>query len=69
MDSRIRELAERYGTSLNEAVVSAISRGVGLAGDGTVHHDLDDLIGTWVPDDACDQALDAMDRIDPEIWS
>jgi len=38
--------------------------------DGTtqVHHDLDDLAGSWVADDKFDQAVKAMDQIDPELW-
>lgn len=32
------------------------------------HHDLDDLAGTWVDDPAFDQAIEAMDQVDPALW-
>ena len=67
-DQRLREAAAEYGTSLNAAAVAALSRGAGLSDDDVLHHDLDDLVGTWVQDDACDRALQAMDAVDEEVW-
>lgn len=68
-DALLRETAAEYGTSLNEAALAALMRGVGAAGTDTVeHHDLDALIGTWIQDPACDRALADMDKIDAEMW-
>ena len=30
--------------------------------------DLDDLVGTWVQDDAFDKAMAEMDRVDEDLW-
>jgi len=68
MDMRLREAAAEYGVSLNRAALSALSRGLGMEAEPIVHHDLDDIIGTWVQDDEFDKAMDEMDRVDPEMW-
>ena len=67
-DALLREAAVEYGTSLNQAALSALNRGLGTDSEAVVHHDLDDLIGTWVQDSECDRALAEMDRVDPELW-
>jgi hypothetical protein len=69
VDLRLREAAATYGTSINSAALQALSQGLGVAATPVVHHDLDDLIGSWVSDPECDQALAEMDRVDPELWS
>ena len=69
LDRRVRELAAEYGTSLNRAALDVLAKGAGLSGERVRHGDLDDLAGTWEPDDDFDRALEAMDRIDPELWS
>ena len=33
-----------------------------------LHHDLDDLAGTWVHDEATEQALDQMRQVDESMW-
>lgn len=68
VDQRIREVAEQYGSSLNQAALEALSRGLNLGTEPVIHHDLDDLAGTWVADPAFDQAMKAMDRVDKELW-
>ena len=68
-DALLREAASEYGTSLNETALAALQRGIGIGSEPVEHHDLDELIGSWVHDEACDKALDEMDRIDPELWS
>ena len=68
LDMQLRETAAEYGTSLNTAALSALSRGLGVETGPVVHHDMDDLIGTWVQDDAFDRALEEMDRVDAELW-
>jgi len=69
MDGRLREAAARYGTSLNETALAALSRGLGMEAEPVIYRDLDDLIGTWVQDDGFDKALEAMDRVDAEMWT
>ena len=34
-----------------------------------VHHDLDDLAGSWVKDPAFDKALRGMDHVDMKLWT
>lgn len=68
-DVLLRESAVEYGRSLNEVALTALQRGIGSDAEPVEYHDLDELIGSWVHDDACDKALDEMDRIDPELWS
>jgi plasmid stability protein len=68
LDRRLREVASEHGTSLNKAVVAALSKGVGMEPQLPVHHDLDDLAGTWVHDEAFDKAMEEMDRVDEELW-
>ena len=69
LDQRLREVADEYGTSLNAVALQAMGRGLGLEGSQVLNHDLDDLAGTWVPDEAFDRAMQDMDRVDPEMWS
>lgn len=58
---RIRRLAQRDGTSLNQAALKLLRKGAGLAeparGLDTVGSSLDHLIGTWSQDAAAE--LDA----------
>jgi len=68
-DIRLREAAEEYGTSLNAAALRALSQGLGVDATPVAHHDLDDLIGSWVSDPECDHALEEMDRVDAELWT
>ena len=67
-DIRLREAATEYKTSLNQAALMAINQGLGMETQPVEHHDLDDLIGSWVRDEACEKALEEMDRVDPELW-
>lgn len=64
----LRETAAEYGTSINQAALLALNQGLGLSAETVQHHDLDDLIGSWVQDKECDKALAAMDRVDTELW-
>lgn len=68
-DALLREAASEYGKSLNETALAALQRGLGSGTHPVEHHDLDELIGSWAHDAACDAALRDMDRIDPELWS
>ncbi len=68
VDEALRKDCVREGCSLNYAVVEALRKGSGASDKPHVSHDLDFLAGTWVKDDACDQALAEFDRIDGEMW-
>lgn len=68
LDAKLREAAVQYGTSLNSAAIDALSRGLDLEAVSVEHHDLDDLVGTWVQDPDFDKAMDEMDRVDAELW-
>ncbi len=68
LDQELRERARRRGTSLNEAAIDALKRGLGITEDAVEYDDLDDLIGTWKNDEAFDQALADQDTIDLDIW-
>lgn len=67
-DQKLREQAATYGVSLNQAALDALERGLNLSTEQVVHHDLDDLIGTWVEDPAFDDALQSMQSIDQDLW-
>ena len=68
LDAKLRETAAEYGVSLNEASLAALKRGAGMADAPVLHHDLDDLAGTWVRDPASERALDEMRKIDEKMW-
>ena len=67
-DRLLREAAAEYGTSLNETTIAMIMRGLGAEAEAVEHHDLDELIGSWIQDAECDRALADMDKIDVELW-
>lgn len=71
LDRELRRRARQEHKSLNEMALWALERGLGLSEQSEQavrHHDLDDLAGTWVDDPAFDQAIEAMDQVDPELW-
>ena len=71
---RIRRLAKRDGTSLNQAALKLLRKGAGLADPAhrpdTVGSSLDQLIGSWSADEAAelDQALQVFNVIDEAAW-
>jgi hypothetical protein len=65
----LRTKAAERGVSLNALVVQLLEAEAGLGSEPAVHHDLDDLFGTWVPDKAVDRALVAQRRVDPKDWA
>ena len=67
-DKLLREKAATYGLSLNETALKVLQTGLGQANQ-PLHHDFDAYAGTWVQDDAFDEAIQEMDRIDEEMWS
>lgn len=69
-DLRLRETAALEGISLNQAVVRALERGVGLAGEPVRYRSLRRIVR---PSDKVDrkgwsEALDSLDKINPEDW-
>ena len=69
VDRLLREKATRDKVSLNEAALRALSQGAGAGEETRVFTDLDDLVGTWVQDDAFDRAMEEQDRVDRGLWS
>ena len=71
---RIRRLAKRDGTSLNQAALKLLRKGAGLidpaSGPDTVGSSLDHMIGSWSADEAAelDAAIDAFEVIDEAAW-
>ena len=68
IDACIRQRAHAEDKSINEIAIEAMRDGLHLGGVRPKYDDLDDLAGTWVSDPMCEQALEEMDRIDPEMW-
>ena len=69
LDKTLREISKKNGGSLNQTLIDALRRGVGLHEEGAVeYHDMDDLAGTWVADPAFDSAMKSIDRVDEELW-
>ena len=70
----IRRLAQRDGTSMNQAALKLLRKGAGLAGPAkgadTVGSSLDHLIGAWSSDEAAelDAALQEFEVIDETAW-
>jgi hypothetical protein len=67
LDRALREWARRRNVSLNQAIVDAIKRGIGMD-EEQEHNDLDDLIGTWQQDEEFEQALREQDTIEQDLW-
>lgn len=68
----IRQRAATEGISLNRAVIQVLEERLGPGtGPAQLHHDLDDLAGSWSEEEAraFDRALAAQRTIDPELWS
>ena len=74
LSERIRRLAKRDGTSLNQAALKLLRKGAGLADPAqkadTVGASLDLLIGSWSDDEAAelDAALEEFEVIDEAAW-
>jgi hypothetical protein len=71
---RARREAKRSGTSLNRVLVALLEATVGGGGKGRsgkrLHHDLDDLAGSWPREEAeaFDQFIAAQRTVDGELW-
>ena len=68
LDRLLRQQAKSQHKTLNEVVIEALQRAVGLAGELPVQRDLSDIAGTWHEDPEMDRILAEHRRIDPELW-
>jgi hypothetical protein len=68
LDEALRKRARVAGQSLNEAALQALMAGAGLNGERRKRRDLSDIIGTWKPDKAFEDALAAQDQVDEDLW-
>ena len=68
LDNMVREQAGKYHKSLNALLLEALAKGMGATQEQLTCDDMDDLAGTWVEDDAFDQAIAAFDVVDEDLW-
>ncbi len=68
LDRALREQARSQNKSLNDIVLEALRRALGLEGEPLVQRDLSDVVGTWQEDPELDRVLAEQRRIDPEAW-
>lgn len=71
--SRLKDEAKSRGISLNAFLVELIQRNAGVrnkAGRHPEYRDLDDLAGTWTPEDVheFEESQRAFERVDEELW-
>jgi hypothetical protein len=68
LDDRVREEARRYDVSVNAMLLDALARGLGAGAEPVENNDMDDLAGTWIEDDAFDEAVAAFQSVDEALW-
>jgi hypothetical protein len=68
VDRAVKEHAARYGRSMNSVALDALEKGLGLGQEPVRHHDLDLLAGTWVEDEAFDQTVAGLRKVDRGLW-
>ena len=68
VDRAIRQKAEKSRKSLNAVLLDILKGGAGMAEQPVEHHDLDELIGSWVPDPEFDAAMKAFESVDEDLW-
>lgn len=68
IDRAARELAEREGVSLNQALLRALRNGLGIEASPTKKRDLSGIFGKSLIDDQTRKALEEQGTIDPEHW-
>jgi hypothetical protein len=66
IDQLLREQAKKSNLSLNDVVLMALKKGLGL--NESSHDDLDHLIGSWVDDTKFDAAILEQRKIDKGLW-
>ena len=72
LSRRIERRAKEKGSSMNKTVIQILEDALGTSKKraGKLHHDLDQLAGSWSDDEAreFDEDLAAQRKIDPELW-
>ena len=72
LDKAIRKRARSKRVSVNKAVIGLLEEHLtqGKVKGAELHHDLDDLCGSWTDDDAVafNRALAKQRTIDPDVW-
>lgn len=69
VDQALRRKARDEGKSLSQLLRDALLREAGgETGAPVLHHDLDDLAGTWEEDPDFDRVIAEHDRID-DLWT
>ncbi len=71
VEAAIRRRAQDRGTSLTKAAIGLLEESLGAnVGVGPRYHDLDDLSGAWVAEEAAtfEEALREQRSIDTDVW-
>ena len=68
LDKMLRQRAADQRKSLNEVVLDALMRSLGVAAEPVKQRDLGELAGTWVDDTETDAALAEQRSVDEELW-
>lgn len=68
LDEALRRRAREEGTSLNQTVLRALARAMGLGSGIERFRELGDLAGSWQEDPDFDRALADQHRVDDELW-
>lgn len=67
VDRILRQKASERNLSLNDVLLEALQHEAGI-GRESVHHDLDFMAGSWVPDPEVDRLLAEQRTVDPGDW-
>ncbi|MFY9344154.1 MAG: hypothetical protein WAT39_16810 [Planctomycetota bacterium] len=68
LDQALRAQARRENRSLNDVLIAALLRAVGIEGEAPIQRDLSDIVGTWQSDPEMERAFADQRRIDPGLW-
>ena len=68
VDRVIRQKAKKSHKSLNAVLLDILKGGAGMTEQPVEHHDLDELIGSWVADPEFDAAMEAFESVDEDLW-
>lgn len=68
LDAVLRQAAREQHKTLNEVVIEALSRAMGMSGEPARQRDLSAFAGSWVDDAEAEAALLDQRRVDPDLW-
>ena len=68
LDSMLRDRAKKEAKSLNQVVLEAIARALGIPQEPVRQRDLSELAGSWVEDPEFERAIENHDQIDKDLW-